>query len=186
VGRLRTEDICYDISKHCGEYTFRRNLIDPMANETELSTGKTTIQNMNEAFRKFKSLGIGTGGFWMPWDTHGNVGREELTERLLNSLRCGRPFNNRQQNIVGEIELLPTVWFFSECRNTIDSMKNWRRSNWKTREAEEKNDLNENENKKWSHFPITIESMLKDPSLVRPKKQADMTYKIPKSYMKGR
>jgi hypothetical protein len=156
-----------------------------MANEKELSTNMTTITNMNESFRKYKSLGIGTGGYWMGWDTRGNVGREELTERILNSIKCGRPFNNHIANEWGKVDDLPTIWFFSECRNTILSMKNWRRSNWKTREAEEKNDLNENENKKWSHFPITIESMLKDPTLVRPKRQADGTYKIPKSYMKG-
>lgn len=184
-GKYTTLNICQDISDISGDYTFRDNRIDPLANQIQLNTNFTTVEDMNRIFLALKSEGRGTGGFWQPWDTKGTIGREQLTLRLLNSLKVGRPFNNTAVED-GRTVNLPTIWFFDNCRHVIESMQNWRYPDYKTASSRQANDDNEKPQQKHSHFPITIECLLKLPDVSMESMHVnDMPVIRPKHYMTG-
>jgi phage terminase large subunit-like protein len=166
ISRKTSYDIGLEIAERSGDYKYRLDMIDPLANAKQSNTNLSTIEDLNRYFRSFKQDQIGTGAYWQPWDTKGNRGREELTKRLKNSLKVGKPFNNRV--IVGDrsydrTQLLPTIWFTDNCKNTIESLKNWRKEEWGTRDMLNRNDPKEADQQKWSHFPITVECLLKNP-----------------------
>jgi hypothetical protein len=161
-GKVTTYDIASEISVMSGEYGFRLDLIDPLANQTQVNTNTTTVDDLNRYFRAFKAQGEGSGGYWQPWDTKGTRGREEVTKRLINSAKVGRPFNNEVTEN-GRKVFLPTIWYFDRCSVTIESMKNWRYEKWESRNSEMRNDEKETVQQKWSHHPISIECLLKSP-----------------------
>lgn len=168
IARMTTYDAALSVAQRSGDYKYSINLIDPLANTKQSNTSLTTIEDMNRYFNVFKREGVGTGGYWQGWDTKGGRGREELTKRLLNSLKVGKPFNNKV--IVGDsasqrTQLLPTFWITDNCRHLIESLKNWRLEEWGSREMLSRNDPKEKAQMKWSHFPITVECLLKVPSI---------------------
>ena len=167
-GRMKTWDIASAISMASGTQRFRLDLIDALAQQTQVNTNMTTIQDLNRYFQEFRSQGQGTGAYWQSWDTKGTRGREEMTKRLINASKCGAPFNNEVVTN-GKKQTLPTVWFFSDCRQTIEAMKQWRYEDWGTRGAEQTHDAKEKPQGKWSHFPVAIECLLKSPVISMPR-----------------
>lgn len=167
-GRMITYDIALNIARMSGDYKYLLNLIDPLANAKQINTNLTTIEDMNRYFNEFKKDNIGTGGYWQPWDTKGTRGREEVTMRLLNSIKVGKPYNNRVV-INDRAETLPTLWITNNCQSVVEAMKNWRREDWASRQMLMKNDQKDKPQQKWSHFPITIECLLKNPMVSRPR-----------------
>ena len=164
--KMITYDISLGIAQRSGDYKYLLDLIDPLANSKQVNTNMSTVEDMNRYFRQFKIDGTGTGGHWQGWDTKGNRGREELTKRFLNSLKVGKPFNNKVITTNGGLsrtEILPTIWITDNCRQLIESLKNWRLEEWGNRDMLSKNDPKEKPQQKFSHFPITVESMLKNP-----------------------
>jgi phage terminase large subunit-like protein len=164
--KMITYDISLNIAQRSGDYKYLLDLIDPLANSKQVNTNMTTVEDMNRYFRQFRIDGVGTGGHWQGWDTKGNRGREELTKRFLNALKVGKPFNNKvitTKDNISRTEILPTLWITDNCRQLIESLKNWRREDWGSRDMLSKNDPKEKPQQKWSHFPIAIESMLKNP-----------------------
>jgi hypothetical protein len=164
--RLITYDIALNIAQRSGDYKYYMNFIDPLANTKQVNTNLTTTEDLNRYFSEFRKNGTCSGGHWISWDTKGGRGREEMTKRLLNSIKVGVPRNNKV--VIGDgamqrTRYLPTIWFADNCHHTIEAMKNWRLEEWGSREMLSRNDPKETEQKKWSHFPITIESMLKSP-----------------------
>ena len=160
-GRMTTYDIVDDMVSRSGNYKFRKDLIDPLANTKQSNTNRTTIQDLNDALRTLKNQDRGTGGYFIPWDTKGTRGREEFTKRLINAQRVGRPFNNTVEEN-GHKSQLPTIWFLDDVKVTIDCMRQWRYEQWESRGAEQRNDEKEKPQQKHSHWPICIESMLKE------------------------
>jgi len=164
--RMITYDIALNIAQRSGDHKYYADFIDPLANTKQVNTNLTTAEDLNRFFSEFKRQGICSGAHWISWDTKGGRGREELTKRLLNSIKVGVPFNNKV--MVGDgaekrTVHLPTIWITNNCRHLIEGMKNWRLEEWGSREMLTRNDPKETEQKKWSHFPITVESMLKSP-----------------------
>ena len=189
ITRMTTYDAALGVAQRSGDYKYLLNLIDPLANAKQSNTNLTTVEDMNRYFNQFKKDDIGTGGYWQGWDTKGGRGREEFTKRLLNSLKVGKPFNNKV--ITGEgsmqrTQLLPTIWITDNCRHTIEAMKNWRLEEWASRDMLHRNDPKEVSQKKWSHFPITIESMLKNPVISNARwGSMDSSPLKPKHYYEG-
>jgi hypothetical protein len=162
--KMRTYDIAEAIAHQCGDYRFRLDLIDPLASTSQSNTGRTTVQDLNDDFRVLKKMEVGTGGYWQPWDTKNTRGREELTKRLINSIRCGKPFNNKQEELGRQVQL-PTIWFCSNCKYTIPSFQNWRHKENKSKDVLIFEEEKERGGSRWSHHPIAIECLLKRPEV---------------------
>jgi len=162
--RMITYDIAENIASRSRDFRYVFNMIDPNASNRQPNTNLTTIDDLNRYFKEFRDREICSGGSWQGWDTHGGRGREELTKRLINSVKVGKPFNNKVV-MEGRAVFLPTIWIFQNCKNVIESMKNWRLEQWASRESLAKNDPREKSQMRWSHFPICIECLLKSPLL---------------------
>ena len=143
------------------EYRFAFNLIDPLATTPQNNTGTSVLKDLNTYFRGFKQTGFGTGGTWEPWDTHGTNGRDRVKERLINSITCGRPFNNLQM-MDGKMVRLPTLWIFSSCPQTNLSLKNWRQDTWASKDDNIVKDPKDKVETRWSHFNMCLEAAMKD------------------------
>jgi hypothetical protein len=166
--KMVTHDIARAIAETSGDYHYVLSKIDPYANEKQGNTGLSTIDDLNRAFAQLKRDGIGSGGYWTPWDTKSSKGLEDFRGRLSNSMRVGRPFNNEIVENNQKV-LLPTIWFSNACPVVIESMKKWKWAEWGDRDKLVSNDpkgnkLGERE-QRYSHFPITIECLLKCPEL---------------------
>lgn len=155
--KVVTHEIAWQLASKSLDYRYGQDLIDPLAHIKQSNTGFSTIDDLNRSFRSLKLDGKCTGAWWRPWDTKSTRGREEFKKRLKNSLTVGVPFNNKTIN--GQ---LPTIWFFNTCRQTIDSMKQWRYDEWASRDQEEVREMKDKPIERYSHFPITIECLLKE------------------------
>lgn len=143
-------------------YYFSLNVIDPLANTIQ-GNKRTTVQDLNRRFSELKRKGIGTGGYWTPWDTKSLKGREQLRLRLKNSIRCKRPFNNIVSEN-GKTVILPTIWVMDTCPEMAKYLRMWRHEENKGRDDTATKDENENVQQKWSHYPMVLEGILKERS----------------------
>jgi len=152
--------IAQEISELSGQEKFVMNLIDPLANKMQTDSGISTIEDLNRLFYKLQAEGIGTGGYWEPYDTKGLKGRDEIKKRLKNSLRVGKPFNNEVIEEGAKVRL-PTIWFSRYVPETIKSIRHWRYEEWQGRTASIK-DKKEAPIQKFSHFCTALEGVFKD------------------------
>lgn len=160
--RYVTLEIARQIAHMSMDYKFKLNMIDPLAEKTQVNTGLSALDDINRYFSEFRREGICTGGYWITWDTKSTRGRDIIKQRMQNSRLLGRPFNNRVVKN-GVESYLPTIWILDNCVQTIYGFKNWRWEQWANREASlTKEDKNKPEDK-FSHFPITIECVFKHP-----------------------
>lgn len=146
----KTFDIARQIAEASGLYKFKMDKIDPLANIQQTNTTKTSIEDLNHYFHEFKKEGLCTGAFWTSADTKSERGREKIKERLINSNKCGRPFNNEVIRD-GERIHLPTLWVFSDCKIASLSLKNWREEKGKP-----------DTRSQYSHHCTGIEFLMKD------------------------
>jgi hypothetical protein len=124
------------IAARSKDYRFRLDLMDPLGNEKQPNTGTSTMEDMNTYAMLFKREGLGTGGYWQSWDTKNEKGMDEFRKRLANSLRVGKPFNNRNPHPgPGDSPFLPTIWVTNKCPKLNESLKNWRREEWLDRNS---------------------------------------------------
>jgi hypothetical protein len=156
-----TLEIARQMAYKSGDYRFALNKIDPNASKKQSNTATTVIEDLNRHFYEFRRANVGTGGYWTSWDTHSTKGRDEIRKRLKNARQVGRPFNNRQAKD-GHINILPTLWFLDNCKQTIMSFRNWRLEEWNNREMLIRNDEKEKPQQKWSHFPMCLEALFKE------------------------
>ena len=163
--RMVTLQIAKQIAMRSGEYTFNINLIDPLSAKKQVNTGLSALDDLNKIFREFRHEGLGTGGYWTTWDTKSSRGRDEIKTRLKNSRLCQRPFNNRMVSPEGRESFLPTIWVCNTCPETIYSFRNWRWDEWASKEAQITKDEKNKPQERHSHFPVTIECILKHPAL---------------------
>ena len=156
-----TSRLCEEIGNKSGFRKFACNLIDPLANTVNSNTGKTTIEEMNKHFHTLKMEGRCGGGYWEPFATRGEVGRDAIKERLQNSLKCVTPFNNVYFE-EGVEKFYPTIWIARECQHTCNSLRHWRLETWVSNKQLTIKDKKENPAQKWSHFCTALEGLFKD------------------------
>jgi hypothetical protein len=113
-----TKDICEGLAKRSIREKFVIAAIDPLANTPNPDTAKTTIEEMNKHLHALKREVDGfLGMHFGSWKSRGAEGRDAIKERLANSLRVGKPFNNIV--VEGGIKVrLPTIWL---CVNPKES-----------------------------------------------------------------
>jgi hypothetical protein len=163
--QMITQDIAREIAIKSGNRKYRLDLMDPLAEKAQPNTGLSVVDDMNRMFAMFKREGICTGAYWQVWSTKGTRGRENIRERLKNSIACGKPFNNLvQRKEKGEAKkvFLPTIWIFSKCKHFSNSFKNWRWEEWATSATQTIKEEKNTPGQRWSHFPMVVEAFLKD------------------------
>lgn len=165
--------LCEEMGTRSGFDRFVCNLIDPLANTMNASIGKTTIEDMNRHFHQLKMRGICSGGYWEPFATRGEVGRDAIKERLQNSAKCLKPFNNTYIDH-GIEKFYPTIWISRKCQNTFNSLRHWRLETWVSNKQLTVKDKKESPAQKWSHFCTALEGLFKDPRF-KPKRDRSNT-----------
>ena len=158
-----TIEIARQIALMSRDYKYALNLIDPLAAKKQSSTGYSTLEDLNRYFHDLKREDIGTGGYWMTWDTKTQVGRDEIKMRLKNARLVGQPFNNETVER-GIRRRLPTLWILDHCRQSPLSLKMWRWEEWVGRDAKVTKDLKDKANQRWSHFNMVWEGLFKHPA----------------------
>lgn len=153
--------IAREIATLSGNEKYALNLIDPLANKVQTNTGKTIVEDLNEHFFNLRREGVGTGGYWEPFDTKGTVGRDSIRTRLRNSADVERPFNN-QITEKGRIIYLPTIWVFRQCGEVAKSLRQWRYEEWPSGRSLVTHDKKESPSQKFSHYCTALEGLLKD------------------------
>jgi hypothetical protein len=156
----------YEIAKGIAikslSYKYTIDLIDPLAQERQVNTGRTPCEDLNNLLHTFYREGIGTGGYFQSADTKNERGMDEFRRRLANSLKVGVPFNNLNTNKTpGESRYLSTIWVLDRCPQVIESLKNWRREEWADRNSKLTKDEKDKPQQKYSHFCHAIEYLLK-------------------------
>ena len=171
--RVITRRIANEAAMIRAELKYKLNIIDPLAEETQTNTGTSTVDDLNDAFLDLKRDGLCEKAFWETWDTKGTRGREVVRERLLNAVKCKRPFNNKVQDEKGT-RYLPTLWISNQCPETAKSLKQWRLSSRSRSYQNVDKDRNQVPTEKWSHYCTAIEAIFKDvrvkpPRIIRPR-----------------
>jgi hypothetical protein len=161
--KMVTYEIARVIASKSGDQKFGLNLIDPLAAKKQSNTGMSVVDDLNRYFPDLKREGLGTGGYWVPWDTKSTRGRDEIRKRLKNSKICGRPFNNAYNDEYGVKKYRPTLWVTDTCRQFALSLKNWRMEEWADSNKLVTNDPKDRPQQKYSHFPMTLEALFKNP-----------------------
>ena len=138
------------------------NLIDPLANKSQANTNTSVTQDLNRYFEQIrKEDGIGTPTRWEGWDTKGTKGRDEVSRRFKNAVRCGKPFNNNFKEH-GVAKRLPTLWVCNTCPQTNKSLMNWRYQEHITSSTKAVNDPKPTPQNKFSHDCMVLEGIFKD------------------------
>lgn len=177
--------IAKEVASLSGTERFTLNLIDPLAKKVQTNTGKSALEDLNEEFFRLRRQGVGTGGYWEPYDTKGAVGRDAIKTRLHNSIRVERPFNNRITEEGREI-WLPTIWILRRCGEVARSLRQWRYEEWGSSKTLVTKDRKETPSQKFSHFPTALEGLLKDRRFRARKHLAHRTIQRPTHFQVGR
>jgi phage terminase large subunit-like protein len=159
--KLVTLEIANTIGYKSGDHIFMLNLIDPLAKEKQPSTGRSVVDDLNDIFAQMRKEGICTGGYWEAYDTKSTRGRDEINKRLKNSLRVGRPFNNKVIEDERTISL-PTLWVFNNCWETMRSLHKWKKEEHLITKNAHTKEMKETPCQKWSHFCTALEAVFKD------------------------
>ena len=159
-----TGGICAEMLDKSLDYSYRVNLIDKLANETQpnvTSVNRTTTMEINSFFREKGRLNWNGDTAFEAWDDKTTTGEDRVRERLINAKICGKPFNNLQK-IEGKEQRLPTLWIFDNCRQMALSLKNWKMESWIDRDSIITKDPKDKKENKFSHFNKALECLLKD------------------------
>ena len=166
--KYTTWEIAKVLAARSKDYRYTVDLIDPLAQEKQPNTGTSPCEDLNIHFNTLMREGLGTGAYWQSADTKNERGIDEFRKRLANSLRAGKPMNNRNPNLApGEPLWLPTIWISDRCKETIESLKNWRREEWADRNSKLTKDEKDKPQQKYSHFCHAIEYLLKRDEISR-------------------
>ena len=132
-----TYGICREMLHKSKDYSYRVNLIDKLANETQpnvVTINKTTTMEINAFLRENGRLSFDKDTPFEAWDDKTTTGEDRVRERLINSKICGKPFNNMQK-VDGVEKRLPTMWILDNCKQTALSLKNWKMETWIDRDS---------------------------------------------------
>ena len=168
--RYNSFDIAKLVAARSGDQKFRLDLMDPLAKDKQPNTGTSPMEDMNRFAHTLRIEGLGAGAYWQSWDTRNEKGLDEFKKRLANSLKVGKPFNNKNNKVgPGERPWLPTIWITTRCPLLNESMKGWRREEWLDRNSKLTKDEKDKPQQKWSHFPRAVEALLKRDEVTRAK-----------------
>jgi len=160
--KMVTTTIARRLAEDSGSYQFRLDLIDPLAAVTQSNSNTSVIDDLNKEFRRLRrEEGLGTGAHWEAWDSKDTKGRDIVRTRLKNSIKVGKPYNNKVVE-GGMIKYLPTFWVLDTCPETIQSLRNWRLEDWGDRRSQHTKERKESPMQKNSHFCTAIEAVFKD------------------------
>lgn len=160
--KYNTFEIARVIAARSGDQRFVIDLIDPLANEKQVNTGRSPCEDLNIHANTLKNEGLGMGAYWQAADTKNERGIDEFRRRLSNSLKVGKPFNNRNTTVApGQPRYLSTIWVLDRCPLVNESLKNWRREEWADRNSKLTKDEKDKPQQKYSHFCHAIEYLLK-------------------------
>ena len=161
-----TYEIANAIARKSGDYIYQVNLIDPLANKKQANTGFSTTEDLNRYFHQIREeSGVGSAAFWEGWDTKGTKGRDEVSKRFKNAVRCGRPFNNTVKER-GVTRRLPTLWLLDTVPKTHKSVKNWCFGEYVQEQSKAVNDPKIQPQQKNSHDNMVLEAFAKDNRLL--------------------
>lgn len=161
-----TYEICMSVLRKSGDYNYTVNLIDPLANKKQANTLFSTTDDINRHCDDIRREdGLGMPSYWQAWDTKGTTGRNEISKRFKNAVRCGVPFNNQYKD-KGVNKRLPTLWICDTCPQTHKSILNWRYGEYVQSTAKAVNDPKNYPQQKFSHDNMVLECLAKSPQLV--------------------
>ncbi len=146
------------------DYSFRVNLIDKLANETQtnvVTVNRNATDEINAILREHGRLAYDKDTAFIAWDDKTTIGEAKVSERLINAKICGKPFNNLQM-VNGKKVRIPTMWIFDNCKQMPLSLKNWKMESWVDRDSVVTKDPKDKRESKWSHFNCALECVLKD------------------------
>jgi hypothetical protein len=157
-----TYEIAKAIVRKSADYYYDVNLIDPLANKKQPNTLFSATDDLNRYFDQFrKDEGLGTPTYWSGWDTKGTNGRNEISMRFKNAVRCGTPFNNNVREH-GRNNYLPTLWICDSAPRFHQSIMNWRFGEYVTTAVKMVNDPKPDPQQKNSHDNMVMECLAKD------------------------
>lgn len=161
-----TYEIVKSIARQSGDYYYQINLIDPLANKKQPNTLFSTTDDLNRHFDQLRmEEGLGTPCFWQGWDTKGTGGRDQVSTRFKNAVRCGRPFNNTTRDR-GTIKRLPTLWICDTAPKFHRSLLDWSYGEYVTSSTKAVNDPKPVPQNKNSHDCMVLECLAKDSRLL--------------------
>jgi len=161
-----TYEIAKLILRKSDDYIYSVCLIDPLANKKQPNTGTSATEDLNRYIHEIRrDTGIGTDMYFEGWDTKGTHGRDEISKRFKNAVRCGRPFNNlvRENN---KFRRLPTLWISHDCPRFHKSILNWCYGEYVTASVKAVNDPKPDPQQKNSHDNMVLEALAKDPRIL--------------------
>ena len=162
VNALNTYEISQAIARRSGDYEYKVNLIDPLANKKQANTLFSTTDDLNRHFDIIRrEQGVGSKSWWEGWDTKGTTGRQEVAKRFKNSAKCGKPFNNLVKS-KGRMRRLPTIWVSHKCPKFNKSILNWTYGEYVTTHTKAVNDPKNVPMQKHSHDNMVLECIAKD------------------------
>jgi hypothetical protein len=162
-----TYDIAKKILRMSGDYTFQCCLIDPLANKKQSNSNTSTTEDLNRHLAEIRrDSGLGSSMYFEGWDTRGTTGRNEVSMRFKNSVRCGKPFNNFVKE-KGRFVRLPTLWISHDCPKFNKSISTWCYGEFVTSAVKQVNDPKNIPQQKNSHDNMVLEGLAKDVRLLR-------------------
>lgn len=171
-----SHEIAKAIIRRSLDYEYMVNLIDPLAQTKQPNTLFSTVDDLNRYFDELRNPVL-----WQSWDTKGTTGRDEISKRFKNAVRCGRPFNNKIKED-GVTKYLPTLWICNTCPNFHKSVLNWRFKEHVTASTKMVKDANPDPQQRNSHDCMCLECLAKDHRLLYASYL--MRHKPPKQYYK--
>jgi hypothetical protein len=157
-----TYEIAKYILRNSGDFYYTVNLIDPLANKKQPNTGMSVTDDLNRHFEEIRrNEGLGTPAYWQGWDTKGTTGRNNISMRFKNAVRCGQPFNNQTRQY-GKTVYLPTLWICNSAPKTHKSVMNWRYGEYIATATKMVNDPKPDPQQKNSHDNMCLECSAKD------------------------
>ena len=172
-----TKEITHRLAEISGDFKYKLNLIDPLANKSQSNTNTTVTEDINTFFRDFRKQDLYPGlqkCYFEGWDTKSTKGRDEIRRRLKWSKVVKVPFNNKITD-QGISRYVPTLWVLDNCKETARHLKQWRYEEYGDRNSRVNKDANEKTTQKFSHFCMCLEAIFKD-----------RRFKPPANYRPGR
>lgn len=169
VNAYNTFEIAKAIARKSGDYEYKVNLIDPLANKKQPNTLFSATDDLNRHFNQIRQEdGFGTPCYWEGWNTKGTTGRDEVGKRFKNAVRCGKPFNNRYKEH-GTTKYLPTLWIMNTCPKFNKSLIDWCYGEYVNVSTKAVNDPKSRPQPKNSHDNMVLEAFAKDHRLLHAK-----------------
>ena len=157
-----TLEIVKAMARQSGDYDYRVNLIDPLANKKQSNSGFSVTEDINRYFKSLRETeGLGSRCLWEGWDTKGTNGRSAISMRFKNAAQCGKPFNNEYREN-GQVKYYPTLWICNTCPKFHKSIKDWRYGEYVTTGTRAVNDPKGIPMQKNSHDNMVLECLAKD------------------------